>query len=114
MNKQQPLFVPSNLGLLSGLLAVIIILPWFHGGEINWQYKIFESALFLMFAYFCMKAIKTNSLILLLKPLQKFKLPILLLLSFCLYSFFQAVDLNTIFDFNQKTNDSSFVEKKIR
>lgn len=83
----------TNSGIYGFLLFIIITLPWFHGGEVNWQYQIFEIVIFLMFTIYAVKLIKNNNQQKSLQHLLSLKLPILLFSMFCLYSLSQSIQL---------------------
>ena len=74
----------TNSGIYSFLLFIIITIPWFHGGEVNWQYQIFEIIIFLMFTIYAVKLIKNNNQQKSLQHLLSLKLRSLLYSILCL------------------------------
>jgi putative inorganic carbon (HCO3(-)) transporter len=75
-------------------LALVFILPWPHGGEVNWQYLAFAFTAFVMLAYYLISyALMTSKTTPQLSSLNSIKMPLLLLIIWVIYSLIQVIPL---------------------
>ena len=112
LKKIQKLSTSQDRGIFLSLLVIIFFLPWLRGGEVNWQYQIFEVIIFVMFAALSLKHLKQIDFKV-IRPLSDLKTPLSLLFLLCLLSFIQSIDLSIFYPLEKVTDDNLLIENKI-
>lgn len=90
MNKS----ISNDHNILFGfLLAIIFTLPWFHGGEVNWQFNFFQIIIFITLSILVLTYRTDNTIHKDLVIINKVKIPLLLLIALVLLTFLQTLNL---------------------
>jgi O-antigen ligase len=83
--------ISTNRKVFTGLLIILFVLPWPHGGELVWQYLLFSACIFSLAAIYLIKDInnKDNSF----KALTSIKTPLILFGIWLLFQVLQVIPL---------------------